>query len=119
METRENDVAEVYDAPSIQNDTKTNLYSNISNANVTVPNNPYEKQTKGSENLCKQISLDVQNSFKVYLTQQNEINKAEMESFEIESFLKKCEEKIDYQSQLINSLKVRIEELEIDSIIKN
>ncbi|RIA92315.1 hypothetical protein C1645_736477 [Glomus cerebriforme] len=95
METHENVIAEDYDVSSIQNETKMNL----------------NKDDKLFENHVKE--------FEELKVQQNEIMKVKEDSFDSEEICKKFEEMINFQSQLIDSLRARIEELEIDSLIKN
>ncbi|GBC18731.2 hypothetical protein GLOIN_2v967084 [Rhizophagus irregularis DAOM 181602=DAOM 197198] len=92
METNENVVTKDYSASSDQNEIKMNVYDN---------NKLVEKQAKEFEELCL-------NKFKV-----------ENVSFEIEKIYKRYNEKINSQSKLIDALRARIEELEIDSLIKN
>ncbi|PKK62883.1 hypothetical protein RhiirC2_813684 [Rhizophagus irregularis] len=92
METNENVVTKDYSASSDQNEIKMNVYDN---------NKLVEKQAKEFEELCL-------NKFKV-----------ENVSFEIEKIYKRYNEKINSQSKLIDGLRARIEELEVDSLIKN
>src|SRR6266536_4848050 len=98
METQENVVAEDHTSSSVQNETKMSIDEN---------NKLVEKQSKEFEELC----LDKD--------QKNEVIKVENVSFEIEKVYKKYDEKINSQSRLIDSLRARIEELEVDSLIKN
>lgn len=60
-----------------------------------------EKKTKEFEELCLD-KIQVENG-----------------SFEIEKIYKRYDEKINSQSKLIDTLRARIEELEVDSLIKN
>src|SRR5688500_2027045 len=88
----ENVVTKDYSASSDQNEIKMNVYDN---------NKLVEKQAKEFEELCL-------NKFKV-----------ENVSFEIEKIYKRYDEKINSQSKLIDALRARIEELEVDSLIKD
>src|SRR3954451_11554408 len=77
------------------------------------PNNPFYnfvEKAKEFEEFGKQMNLDFQNSYKEYLDQQME------KDFIEERKYKKCEEKIIFQSQLIDTLRARVEELETDSV---
>ncbi|GES94076.1 hypothetical protein GLOIN_2v967084 [Rhizophagus clarus] len=97
METNENVVTKDYVTSSDQSETKMNVYNN----------KLVDNQTKEFDESC----LDK--------IQTNEIIEVENVFFEIEKIHKKYDEKINSQSQLIDSLKARIEELEVDSLIKN
>lgn len=80
------------------------------------PKNPFYnfiEKAKEFEEFGKQINLDLQNSYKEYLDQQMEREFIEEKNY------KKYEEKIVYQSQLIDNLRARVEELETDSVIKD
>src|SRR5580698_1486565 len=73
------------------------------------------KRAQAFEEFSKQISLELQTLYQEYLTQQIES--------ELQSKLKKkkckCKEQVEVQKQLIDSLKVRINKLETESITKN
>ncbi|GBC03534.1 hypothetical protein RclHR1_05180011 [Rhizophagus clarus] len=123
MEGQENVVLEDSNESYIHNKTKKNLEKEISNYNITSPNNPLydliERQAKEFEEFGKRMSSDLQNFYKEYLNRQKGINKAKNGYSEIEKVCKEFEEKIVLQSQVIESLKARIEELETDSIVKD
>jgi hypothetical protein len=95
MEIHENVVAKDYASSSDQNETKMDIYND---------NKLVEKQAKEFE----EISLNKD--------QNKEIIKIENKSFEI---YKRYDEKINSQSQLIDTLRARVEELEVDSLIKH
>src|SRR6266542_3221356 len=121
QEIQENVVAKEpisYPISSTQHEIKINN----SNDDTNYLNDQYYKlivkQAKEFEEFGKQMGLDLQNFYKEFLVQQNEISKEEINPFDIEKVFKKCKEQIDSQSQLIKSLKTRIEELETDSLIK-
>ncbi|RIA79110.1 hypothetical protein C1645_765540 [Glomus cerebriforme] len=73
-----------------------------------------EKQAKEFETFGKRMSLDVQNSYKIFI-QQHELTKTS----ELDIILGKQQGQLESQSHLIDSLRSRIEELESDSIKKN
>ncbi|RIA79166.1 hypothetical protein C1645_116547, partial [Glomus cerebriforme] len=108
-----------------QNETEMNINKNDSdsNNNIDLLNKQfYEltvKQANEFEEFGKQMSLELRNFYKEYSARQNESLKMETKFVEMEKVVKKFEEQIDSQSQLIDSLKARIEELETDSLIKN
>src|SRR5437870_4260367 len=101
METQENIVAVDSGESMIQNEMKYTLGDNDKPLY-----NFIEKQAKEFEELFKQMSLSLQNSYKEYFIKQNGIIKV---SIGIEEVCKKYEEKIDSQSQLIDTLRARIE----------
>lgn len=91
METRENVVSEGSSTTSIQHDTKIGT----SNDEVAVPNNLLNNLVENLEEIEERMNFD------------------------IEQVYKKFEEKIISQSNLIESLRARIEYLEIDSVAKD
>jgi hypothetical protein len=107
---------------STQNETNTSINNNNFNDKVISKSDPFynliEKQAKEFEEFGKRMSLDLQNTYKEYLIQQNNNIKVNSSTVETDDVCKKYDEKIDSQSQLIDSLKARIEELETDSLIK-
>src|SRR6266540_2130652 len=113
MGTQKSDIEDDSIVPSIQND---DIKSNINNYTLKDKiNDPFykliENQAKEFEEFGKQMSLDLQNSYK----------ECQDESIKMEKESKKdceCKEQIVAQEQLIDSLRARIEELETDSIIK-
>ncbi|CAG8435637.1 10808_t:CDS:2 [Rhizophagus irregularis] len=119
----ENVVVEDSTESFINDKTKKNLEIETSNYNFASPNNPLydliERQAKEFEEFGKRMSLDLQNFYKEYLNRQKGMNKVKNGYNEIEKVCKEFEEKIILQSQLIESLKARIEELETDSIVKD
>ncbi|CAB4416767.1 unnamed protein product [Rhizophagus irregularis] len=123
MATQENVVVEDSTESFINDKTKKNLEIETSNYNFASPNNPLydliERQAKEFEEFGKRMSLDLQNFYKEYLNRQKGMNKVKNGYNEIEKVCKEFEEKIILQSQLIESLKARIEELETDSIVKD
>src|ERR1051325_1050012 len=105
---------------SIQDGTKI---INDPNDNFIIPNDSFykliEKQAKGFEEIGKKMGLNLQNSYKEYLVHQDGTINLEMDPIEMEEVHKKYEEEIASHSQIINSLRARIEELEADSIAKD
>src|SRR3954454_3187907 len=120
MEPQENVVANDSDESFIQGEPKINV-DYVSKFDIS--NNPFysliEQQAKIFEEFGKRMGLDWKNSYKEYMVQQKEITNVETDSTEIERIYKKFDEKLASQSQLIDSLRTRVEELEIDSIIKD
>ncbi|PKC72939.1 hypothetical protein RhiirA1_437926 [Rhizophagus irregularis] len=73
-----------------------------------------EKHAKEFETFGKRMSLDVQNYYKCF-TKNHDISKPS----ELDIILVKQQRQLDFQSRLIDSLKSRIEELEINSTKKD
>ncbi|CAB4386530.1 unnamed protein product [Rhizophagus irregularis] len=111
LETRENVVVEDLGSPPI---TSTQNETNISNPFY----NLIEKQAKEFEEFGKRMSLDLQNTYREYLIQQTDIIKENTNPVETENVCNKHDEIIDSQSQLIDSLRARVEILETDHLIK-
>jgi hypothetical protein len=91
METKENVVPEGSSATSIQHEIK----NDIPNNEVAVPNNLLNNLVENLEEFEERMSFDIKQVYK------------------------KFEEKIVSQSKLIESLRARIEYLEIDSVAKD
>ncbi|CAG8456070.1 8425_t:CDS:2 [Rhizophagus irregularis] len=111
LETRENVIVEDLGSPPI---TSTQNETNISNPFY----NLIEKQAKEFEEFGKRMSLDLQNTYREYLIQQTDIIKENTNPVETENVCNKHDEIIDSQSQLIDSLRARVEILETDHLIK-
>ncbi|RIA85380.1 hypothetical protein C1645_741610 [Glomus cerebriforme] len=130
MDTRKNVLVESSTISSIQNNEIIQIKKKINvdeNNKIGTPNEPFyklmEKQAKEFEDFGKQMILNLKNFYKENSFQQNEIiKKLETNSndfLEIKKVRENLEEKFVSQSQLIEYLNVRIEELEADSIIKD
>ncbi|GBB83266.1 hypothetical protein RclHR1_01000022 [Rhizophagus clarus] len=125
METQENVAAEDPSISFTQNKTIINIDNSNLNDKVVSKNdllhNLIEKQANEFEEFGKRMSSDLKNIYKEYIDQQNNDVKINTNSIETENVCNNCnnyDERIDSQSQLIDSLKARIEELETDSLIK-
>ena len=122
MEPQEYVVANDSDESFIQDKTKMDVdestYVNKIDVSV-VSDSPFynliEQQANIFEEFGKRMGLDWKNSYKDYVIQQKETTV----SIEMERIYKKFEDKLASQSQLIDSLRSRIEELETDSIVKD
>ncbi|RIA99331.1 hypothetical protein C1645_800694 [Glomus cerebriforme] len=117
METKESVVKEGFSKSSNQHEIKSSNYKTPSPNNLL--HDLIERQAKEFEEFGKRMSLELQNFYKEYLIRQKGIGKFDNDTSEIEKVCKEYEEKIYSQSQLIESLKVRIENLETNSIIKD
>ena len=100
-------VVEDHTSSSIQDD----------NDNIIIPNDSFykllEKHTKEYEEIGKKMLLNLQNSFKEYVDNLETVNPP------MENFHKNFDGDFISQSKLIDSLKARIEELEIESIVRD
>ncbi|GBB88868.1 hypothetical protein RclHR1_01550002 [Rhizophagus clarus] len=125
METQEIILVESSATASIQN----NQTETVINVNDDIINNPiyklYEQQEKEFGEFGKQMNLHIRDLFKEILINQNKKIEAEIESInsknsiDVEDIRKKFDEIFVSQSSTIESLNVRVEGLETDSIIND